>query len=584
MQNRSINKSSIAPNIWDTVVITIVLGSIALIGLGIQQMTGPYQLGQEIPINLSAWSLPSYTLNTVLRMFIALFFSLLFTFLVAPLAAKNKYAEKFIIPFIDIMESVPVLGVLSISIVPFIQLFPNSLLGPECAAIFAIFTGQVWNMTLSLYQSLRTVPSELQDAARVFQLSGWQKFWRVEVPHAIPALLWNTMISMSAGWFFVVYSEAISVANQTITLQGLGSYIHVAIIKSDINAIFYAIAAMFTVIIIYDQLLFRPLIDWSKKFSTSESNEESDDSTVFAILAKTRILKKLNSSLAYLREIILNPPIFKFWGNIFKLESSNKRSFARINKIVDFNQIAVAFWNTFLVIGSGIAFYSLINFVSTVLTFKEISYVLFLGFITAIKISVLIFLASIFWVPIGVWVGLRPSISKYVQPIAQILAAFPANLLYPFAVILILRFGLNVDIWSSPLMILSTQWYILFNIIVGTNSIPKDILDAAEAYNVKGLIWWKKIIIPAIFPYFITGAMAAAGGAWNASIAADVLSWGDQTLNAVGLGNYIKINTDAGDFPRLALGIGIMCLYVTIINRLVWHKLYDIAEERFKAS
>ncbi|MGD0466047.1 MAG: ABC transporter permease subunit, partial [Gammaproteobacteria bacterium] len=260
------SKFFITPNIWDLIVLTFVLGVLAIIAWGASQMITPYQLGQEITISLDPKFLPEYTIKTVLRMLIAMIFSLIFTFTVAPLAAKNRGASKLILSFIDIMQSIPVLGLLSITVVGFIKLFPNSMLGPESASIFAVFTAQVWNITMSLYQSLRTVPINLQEAANMYQLSAWQRFWSIEVPFGTQGLLWNCMMSMSAGWFFVVLSETIMVSNQNIALPGIGSYISKAIAEENFNAMWYAIVAMFLVILLYDQLLFRPLLAWANKF------------------------------------------------------------------------------------------------------------------------------------------------------------------------------------------------------------------------------------------------------------------------------------------------------------------------------
>ena len=562
-------------NIWDIFALIIILGVLTTFAWASSDMHLPFQLGQSQTINLEASSLPGYALNTTLRMFIALGFSLLFTFIVAPLAAKNKHFERIIIPFIDLMESVPILGFLAITIVFFINLFPGSNLGPESAAIFVIFTSQVWNMTLSLYQSLCTVPKELIDVAKSFHLSSWQRFWRIEVPYAVPGLLWNIMMSMSAGWFFIAFSEAITVAGTQIMLPGIGSYISLATIQQDFTAIFYAIITMFVVIIIYDQLLFRPLIAWSHKFQAEITEEsESQESWFYNLLNKTKLLKKFGIFLA-------NTFVVSKKYNIHKYYYINNYTFPIvINNTL--KKLFVVLWNIFIAILVLYSCYLLSNFVLQAITFNEILYVLYLGAITAIKVTILVILASVVWIPIGVWIGLRPAAVKIFQPIAQIFAAFPANLLYPFVVFVILKYSLNVDIWTTPLMILGTQWYILFNVIAGTAVIPKDITRAGKVFGLRGMLWWRKLILPAIFPHYITGAMAAAGGCWNASIAADVVYWGENKLVATGLGSYIVQSTTDGDMPRTMLGIAMMSFYVIAINRLVWHKLYKFAELRFK--
>ncbi len=563
-------KAGLKPNLWDILALLIILSVFAALALAASRMKTPYQLGETLPISLSPTALPRYAINTVLRMFIAIFFSILFTFIVAPIAAKSRQAEKILIPLIDILQSVPILGVLALTVVAFIQWFPNSLLGPECAAIFAIFTSQVWNMTLSFYQSIRTMPKEFYETAEVFHLSAWQRFWRIEVPYAIPGLLWNTMISMSAGWFFVVASEAISVSNQNIKLPGIGSYISVAIANQDLTAIFYAIITMFIVILGYDQFLFRPLLTWAERFNTGEDDENpAPRAWVYNLFTKTRWVKNTTHFFGNLTEIFLNPPRLH-------LPSFRKPIFSHT-----YLPLITWVWNSILLFAVGILCGFLWNFINKTITLAEIGSVFYLGAITGIKVTILIVLASLLWVPIGVWVGLRPETRQWVQLLTQLLAAFPANLIYPLFVTLIVGFKLNVDIWTTPLMILGTQWYILFNVIVGTAAIPKDLHFVAKNFRVTRWLWWKKFALPAIFPYYITGAMAAAAGCWNASIVADVLEWGQETLIAKGLGSYISQYTTIGDFPRIALGISVMCFYVLAINFLVWQRLYNLAATRF---
>jgi NitT/TauT family transport system permease protein len=543
---------------------------LAILAYAANQIQLPYQAGHPVTISLSPSKLPGYAANTVFRMLIALCFSLVFTFIVAPLAAKSRRAEKLLIPLIDILQSVPILGVLSITIVAFIQLFPNSYLGPECAAIFAIFTSQVWNMTLSFYQSLRTIPKEYTETAAVFHLSAWQKFWRIEVPYGIPSLLWNMMISVSAGWFYVVASEAISVSNQNILLPGIGSYISVAISAADLSAIFYAIVTMFIVILLYDQLLFRPLLTWSERFNAKDIEDtQTNPAWVYQLLAKTQCLKILHHASHYVTDFILNSR---------HLRLPIQKSFTIKPNVSYLFGIC---WNILLFLMILYSINTLWDFIINTISFSEIQHVFYLGAITALKVTILIILASVIWVPIGVWIGLHPKASQFIGPITQFMAAFPVNLVYPLAVTGILYFHLNVEIWSTPLMILGTQWYILFNVIAGATAIPKDLRYLTQNFGVTRLLWWKRLALPAIFPYYVTGAMTAAGGCWNASIVADVLEWGNTRLVATGLGSYISQYTTIGDFPRIALGIGVMCFYVLMINRLLWRQLYNFATTRF---
>jgi NitT/TauT family transport system permease protein len=567
------------PNLWDLSAFIIIFGVFAALAWAASQMLTPYNIGQPLEISLAPSALPNYALRTVLRMFIALFLSLMVTLTVAPLAAKNRQAEKLIIPLIDIFQSIPILGMLSLTVVAFISLFPNSLLGPECAAIFAIFTSQVWNMILSFYQSIKTIPKDYYDAATMFHLSTWQRFWRIECPHAIPSLLWNTMLSMSAGWFFVVASEAISVSNQHILLPGIGSYISKAIIESNMLAICYAILTMFIVILIYDQLLFRPLLVWAERFKTTTVEDEIVSTSWFHdLLTRTYLLKRFKIIFQRLYDLSLifnrmvdQKHLFKSFSNPLLTPYWRNRLAQYLNRL----------WNSILFIGTLTVGFFLWHYLAAKLGFAEIQKVFFLGGITGLKVAFLIILASLVWIPIGVKIGLNPRITQRIQPLIQFLAAFPVNLVYPVVVLLVLKFNLNVEIWTMPLIILGTQWYILFNVIAGASSIPKDLQLVAQNFGVKNWLLWKRLMLPAIFPFYITGAITAAGGAWNASIVAEVLQWGNQKLVATGLGSYIAEHTSTGDFPRIVLGIGVMCTYVILINRLIWNKLYQFATTRF---
>jgi NitT/TauT family transport system permease protein len=569
----TVYKGRLYPNYWDIIALCLALGVITLLAWNAKQMAVPYELGQATTISLNPRYLPGYALRTVLRMLIALVVSLLFTFTFATWAAKSRRAARIIIPTIDILQSVPVLGFLSITVVGFIELFPNSMLGPECAAIFAIFTSQAWNMALGFYQTVRSVPDELKEAADMFHLSAWQRFWRIDVPFSMPGLLWNMMMSMSAGWFFVVASEAISVSNQQILLPGIGSYIATAISTADVQAILYAIMAMLIVILLYDQILFRPLIAWSDKFKTAQIGQEKEaHSWLVDMLHRTRMLRIFGSKLTILFDAFVN----------FSLFRSRPISYAVMQRSARYDKALVWTWNIllFAVLIGTVSF--LAHFIYRMVPFSAIKEVFLLGLITSLRVFVLIIICTLVWVPIGVWIGLRSRVAEYVQPIAQFLAAFPANLLYPLFVFGIIKYHLNVEIWVTPLMILGAQWYVLFNVVAGASVIPKDLLQVADNLGVSGWLLWRRLLLPGIFPYYITGAITAVGGAWNASIVAEVVSWGDKKLVATGLGAYISEYTAAGDFIHIALGIGMMCVFVLAFNRLVWRPLYVLAETRYQ--
>jgi NitT/TauT family transport system permease protein len=565
--------SRLRPNAWDLIALPLVLGLLALIAWGGMAMGARYHIGEALPMSLDPWHLPEYALRTVLRMAAALVASLVFSLIYAALAAKSRQAEKILIPVLDILQSVPILGFLSITVTGFIALFPGRLLGVECAAIFAIFTSQAWNMTFSLYQSLRTVPVELIEAARMYHLSTWQRFWRLEVPHAVPGLVWNMMMSVSGGWFFVVASEAITVAGQTILLPGIGSYIATAIAERDLGAIGYAVLVMLVVILLYDQLLFRPLLAWSRKFIGDARGEEDYVRPWFLIvLQRARLF-----DLVQIGVLAVNRAIDQAIGILVRAAPPARPARRRsplLERLFDAVLVALAV--------AGLAWIAL--FVLGSVTPAEIGWVFVLGLITAARVLVLIAVASLIWVPIGVWIGLRPNVADRAQPIVQFLAAFPANLFFPAAVVLILHFQLNPEIWLSPLMILGTQWYILFNVIAGTTGLSAELLLAAGNLGVRPprLLWWRRVMLPAIFPAYVTGAVTAAGGSWNASIVSEVVQWGDTTLRATGIGAYITRYTAEGDAARIALGIGVLCLYVLAFNRLLWRRLYDLAAERLR--
>ena len=561
------------PNVWDLAVLPLVLGALWLLAFGGAQMSSPYNVGDPLPISLDPAELPYYLLRSFLRMAAGLALALVFTLVYATLAAKNRYAEKVMIPVLDILQSIPILGFLSITVTGFIALFPGNLLGVECAAIFAIFTSQAWNMTFSFYASQKSIPRELSEASDMFRLSAWQRFWRLELPFATPNLIWNMMMSVSGGWFFVVASEAITVHGQVITLPGIGSYIALAIQQENLAAIGWAILAMFAGILIYDQFFFRPLVAWADKFKFEHTpGEDAPTSRLLDILQRARLFGRTAALPAWVWEKSL--PLFrKRRDGLSPAPAMASRPGWRW-----FDRA----W-TVLLLGVSLSVIGVLaDYVQASIGLAEIGHVFLLGLATALRVVVLIALASAVWLPVGVWIGLRPKMAQAAQPIIQFLAAFPANLMFPLVVMLILRFDLSVEIWTSPLMILGTQWYILFNVISGAMLIPTQLKDAAGNFGLKGWLRWKRLYLPAVFPTYVTGAITASGGAWNASIVSEMVDWGDTTLMATGLGSYIAESTEQGDFPRIALGITVMCIYVMLFNRQIWRRMYRLAEERLR--
>jgi NitT/TauT family transport system permease protein len=559
------------PNIWDVVALVLVIGAMVLIVYGGEQTVAPLSTLHIAPVSLDPANLPLYALRTTMRMLLAIVCSIIFTFIYAALAAKSRRAEMVLIPLLDILQSVPILGFLTFTVVFFMNLFPGRVLGAELACVFAIFTSQAWNMTFSMYQSMRNVPKDLEEASQSFHLSGWQRFWRLDVPFAMPGLIWNTMMSMSGGWFFVVASESITVGNTTVTLPGIGSYVALAIQKQNLPAIGYAILTMLLVIIAYDQLLFRPIVAWADKFRFEQTaSATAPTSWMLDLFRHTRALRALSYPFAALNKAISN------------LRFAVPESLRMPVRTGQPSRIVDAVWLAFIIAGTGYAAWKVYEYLSATLSPSDVFRAVGYGFATLARVVVLIALATLIWVPVGVWIGLRPKLAERIQPLAQFLAAFPANLAFPVFVVIIVRYGLNPNVWLSPLMILGTQWYILFNVIAGASAFPTDLREAAGSLHLKGWRWWIKVILPGIFPYYVTGAITASGGSWNASIVAEVASWGDIHLTATGLGAYIATATEAGDFPRVVLGIAIMCVLVTLFNRLLWRPLYAFGERRLR--
>ncbi len=561
-----------APSWADAVAFLLLAGAAVLIIRGAEGMSEPLARLNIAPVTLDPWNLPGYALRTTLRMFAALGASLGFTFVVATLAAKSKRAEMVIVPALDILQSVPILGFLTFTVTFFMGLFPGQQFGVELAAIFAIFTSQAWNMAFSFYQSLRSVPTDLEEVSRGFALSPWRRFIRLELPFATPALVWNAMMSMSGGWFFVVASEAISVGNTRIMLPGIGSWLALAIDRQDFRAVGWAVGAMAVVILLYDQFVFRPVVAWADRFRFEQTaSQEAPQSWAYDLFRRTRLLPVLFSPLTG-------------FGRLMMAIDRRPARVARTRSNARSSPIGQAIWLALVAAALLSAAWLVVGYVASHLAWGDALAAFGLGCLTMLRVLVLIAIASVVWVPIGVWIGLRPRWAERLQPVAQFLAAFPANVLFPFAVIAIVHWRLSPDIWLSPLMVLGTQWYILFNVIAGASAIPNDLREAAGMFGVGRWQWWRTLIIPGIFPYYVTGALTASGGSWNASIVAEAVSWGSEHLEAHGLGTYIAKATAAGDFPRVTLGIAVMSIFVIGFNRLLWRPLYAYADRRLRLA
>jgi NitT/TauT family transport system permease protein len=531
---------------------------------------------QSPAISTDIRNIPYYAGRTVLRMWIAFGFSLLFTFSVGYAAAKNRVARSIILPALDILQSVPVLGFLSITVTGFMALFPGSLLGVECASIFAIFTGQVWNMTFGFYHSLVTIPKDLHEAATNFRLSRWQRFGTLEVPSSMHSLIWNSMMSFGGGWFFVAQSEAITVLNKNIKLPGLGSYMATAVEKGDNAAAVWAILVMLAVIVASDQLIWRPLLAWADKF-------------------KMELIESGEAPRSWLYDFLRRAYIFPWIEEHWVQGVSD--GFIRLKRKVRVLEAVPAhtknlIWRAIFILAGTLAaiwlgYEVILGIIAAVdsvynhVTAAQIGELFVLGLLTMGRVALMTVLATIIWTPVGVWIGSKPKIARLAQPLAQIAASFPVNMTFPFMVGFFVATHLGINWGSIILIAMGTQWYILFNVIAGAMAIPNDLKEAAQTYGLRGPALWRTLILPAIFPFWVTGACTAAGGAWNASIVAELATWGETTLKADGLGAYIAEVTQKGDTPMIICSIAVMCVFVVLTNKLLWRRLYSYAERRF---
>jgi NitT/TauT family transport system permease protein len=522
-------------------------------------------------ISLDPRNLPNYAARSTLRMFIALVISVLFTFVYGYAAARSAKAERVLVPLLDILQSVPVLGFLSVTVTAFIALFRGSLLGLEAASIFAIFTGQAWNMTFSFYQSLRSVPQELDEMATLYRLSRWERFTRLELPGSAIGLVWNGMMSFGGGWFFLAASESISVLNHQYTLPGLGSYVAVAIAAKDMHALAWAIGTMILLILLIDQFFWKPLVTLADRYKLEVSAGEERRFWVVDLWRRASLPRKISGALAPGWYTIDRWLSIRTSGSDVSAGTANSR---RSDILFDVTMLLIA---ALLLIAG-------VQFVVHAVGVREMLHAAVLGLLTGARVITLIIFSTVVWTPIGVAIGLSPRLARLTQPLVQILASFPANFLFPFATLGFIKMGITLNWGSMLLMALGAQWYLLFNVIGGAQSIPNDLREMATSLGLRGWRKWRYLLGPGIFGTWVTGAITASGGAWNASIVSELVSWGNTTLKASGLGAYIADATGKGDWPRIVLGVGLMSIFVVSLNRAIWRPLYDLAQRRYQLS
>ena len=526
---------------------------------------------EQVPsISLNPAVLINYAARSTLRMFVALFFSTIFTFIYGYAAARSRRAEKVLVPLLDILQSVPVLGFLSVTVTGFIALFRGSLLGLEAASIFAIFTAQAWNMTFSFYQSLRSVPEELNEMATLYRLSKWERFTRLELPAATIGLLWNAMMSFGGGWFFLAASEAISVLNRQYTLPGLGSYVAAAVAQRDLPALGWAILVMVLLIVLIDQFFWKPLVTVADRYKLELSAGEQRRFWLVDLWRSARLPRYLGG--------LFHPPLAAIDRALSRLTavSIHRPAPGKSSRLGD------TVYNFSILLATAILLVAAARFVLKGVGPREVGHAGLLGLITLARVLFLIAAATLVWTPVGVAIGFSPRLARISQPVVQVLASFPANFLFPFATLGFIRLGISLNWGSMLLMALGSQWYLLFNVIGGAQSIPNDLREMAASIGLQRARAWRVLIGPGIFGAWVTGAITASGGAWNASIVSETVAWGNTTLTAKGLGAYIAQATSAGDWPRIVLGVGMMSVFVVGFNRLLWRRLYDLAESKYR--
>jgi NitT/TauT family transport system permease protein len=526
-------------------------------------------------LDTSPSQLPYYAARSLLRMFIALFFSYAFSLSYAYVAARSRRWRRVLIPALDILQSVPVLGFLAVTVTFFVALFPGSELGLECASIFAVFTSQAWNITFSFYYSLISQPPEFDEASKLMGLSKWKRFWTIDVPGGGIGLVWNGMMSFGGSWFFLTASELITVAgpgNTThrYTLPGVGSYVGVAELQGNLGHVGFGIATMIIIILVVNFFFWRPLVAYVEKFRVEQSEGSQK--------AKSLVLNALRRSnwpraIGRGRRAVARP-VNRFMGAVTGVDDQQLAVHAARRRAAD-----IAF---FVVVGLvliyGLA--SMLAYINSGADGLAVFGTAFAdGFFTFLRVAVVVIASTLIWVPVGVWIGFNPRVAQFMQPVVQVAASFPANFIFPFAMVVFLDLGIGLDWGSIALMMLGTQWYVLFNVIAGASAVPSDLKEAMDNLGVHGWDRWRRLIIPGIFPAYVTGAITAAGGAWNATIVAEYVVYKNHIYAARGLGAFIAEQTS--NFPELFAGLLVMSVFVTGINALLWRRLYRLAETKF---
>jgi NitT/TauT family transport system permease protein len=529
---------------------------------------GPFT--PEVEISHSLLALPVYAGYSLLRITLAYLLSLAFTLVYGYVAAYNPRAERFMIPLLDVLQSIPVLSFLPGVMLAMVALFPGRQLGVEAGAILLIFTGQVWNMAFSFYASLKSIPKEMREAAKIYGFSWWQRFIEMELPFAAIGLVWNSMMSVAGGWFFLMACEMFVLGARDFRLPGLGSYLQTAASAGDTRSILWGIATMVAVIVLLDQFIWRPVIAWAEKFKVEQvESSDAPRSWVLELFHHSRGLRQLRSRT-------LEP-----WGERLMMHFSRQGATVEPEKPRPARLWLMRVLAVVLLIGT---MYGIVR-VAMILTGLQSAELREAGtglIATFFRVNLALVLGALWTIPAGVAIGFHPKLARIAQPLAQIAASVPATALFPVVLLLLIRVGGGLGVGSIALLLLGTQWYILFNVIAGAIAIPTDLKECCFVFKLKGIERWKKLILPGIFPYLVTGLVTASGGAWNASIVAEYFHFKGHIYTTVGLGATISQATDDGNFKLLLAATIMMAATVVTINRLVWRRMYALAETRYR--
>jgi len=530
---------------------------------------GPFTPAVEI--SRSPAALPVYAAFSLLRIGVAYALSLIFTLVYGYIAAYNARAEKFMVPLLDVLQSIPVLSFLPGVMLAMVALFPGRQLGVEMGAILLIFTGQVWNMAFSFYASLKSIPREMREAAKIYRFNWWQRFTEVELPYAAIGLVWNSMMSVAGGWFFLMACEMFVLGSRDFRLPGLGSYLQVAASAGDTASILWGVGTMIAIIVLLDQFVWRPVIAWAEKFKIEQVESTNvPRSWVLDMFQHSRALARLRKkAIRPLRERLMMHFSHRHWSSVSSTEPSPLRLWT-VRVIGALALVAIA--------------YAMVC-VAMILVGLHGTDLRELGFglgATFLRVTVALLIGAAWTIPAGVAIGLNPRLARIAQPLAQIAASVPATALFPIVLLLLIQVGGGLGLGSIVLLLLGTQWYILFNVIAGAMAIPTDLKECCSTFGIWGWERWRKLILPGIFPYLVTGLVTASGGAWNASIVAEYFHFKGQIYTTTGLGAILSKASDSGDFHVLLAATILMAAAVVTVNRLLWRRLYGLAESRYR--